>query len=202
MRDSANPLVLSRTARFLSAVALICSVAMLCGVHAPRAAANQFSDDEQKIAALLPAGFSPSFCKTASDPIPPLDAVASLQCTGSTAGGPTTGRFTLWPDAGTMNDQFQTQTVGSPLWTPTQCPGVGASPANWNYTESPDQVAGQMLCGSFQGAAPPNIEWTRESQLLTLDVGGASDIETLFQWWGGSGGLREAASHRGAFFRR
>ncbi len=185
MRDSANALVLSRTARFLAALALLCGVAVSTGVRAPHAAAVEFSDDEQKIAALLPAGFPPSLCKTASDPIPPLDAVASLQCTGGAAGGPTTGRFTLWPDAGTMNDQFQTQTVGSPLWTPTQCPGVGASPANWNYTESPDQVAGQMLCGSFQGA--PNIEWTRESQLLTLDVGGASDIETLFRWWGGSG---------------
>jgi hypothetical protein len=170
--------------RFLAVVALLSGIVALTSMNAPRAAANQFSDDEQKIANLLPTGFAPGLCKTASDPIPPLDAVASLQCTGGAAGGPTTGRFTLWPDAGTMNDQFQTQTVGSALWVPTQCPGVGASPANWNYTESPDQVAGQMLCGSFQGA--PNIEWTRESQLLTLDVGGASDIASLFQWWGGS----------------
>jgi hypothetical protein len=177
-------MVRSRTARVVAVSALLSGIVVLTGHQAPRAAANQFSDDEQKIASLLPAGFSPNLCKTASDPIPPLDAVASLQCTGGAPGGPITGRFTLWPDAGTMNDEFQTQTVGSPLWTPTQCPGVGASPANWNYTESPDQVAGQMLCGSFQGA--PNIEWTRESQLLTLDVGGASDIETLFQWWGGS----------------
>jgi hypothetical protein len=177
-------MVLSRTARFVAVLALLSAIVVLTGSHAPRAGAVQLSDDETKIANLLPAGFSPSLCKTASDPIPPLDAVASLQCTGSTAGGPTTGRFTLWPDAGTMNDQFQTQTVGSALWVPSQCPGVGTSPVNWNYTESPDQVAGQMLCGSFQGA--PNIEWTRESQLLTLDVGGASDIESLFQWWGGS----------------
>ena len=185
MRYGANPLVLSRTARFLAVLTLLCGVAMLSGVRAPRAAAIEFSDDEQKIASLLPAGFSPSLCKTASDPIPPLDAVASLQCAGSAAGGPTTGRFTLWPDAGTMNDQFQTQAVGSPLWVPSPCPGVDASPANWNYTESSDQVAGQLLCGSFQGA--PNIEWTRTSQLLTLDVGGAPDIDSLFKWWGGSG---------------
>ena len=181
MRDSANPLTLLRTTRFVALLALLSAIAVPIGIHTPRAAANQFSDDEQKIANLLPTGFPPSLCKTATDPIPPLDAVASLQCTGGAAGGPTTGRFTLWPDAGTMNDQFQTQVVGSQLWVPSQCPGVGASPANWNYTESPDQVAGQMLCGSFQGS--PNIEWTRESQLLTLDVGGAADIETLFRWW-------------------
>jgi serine/threonine-protein kinase len=83
-----------------------------------------------------------------------------------------------------MHDQFQTQSVGSTLWVPAPCPGVAASPTNWNYTESPDQVAGQLLCGSFQGA--PNVEWTRTSQLLTLDVGGAPDIESLFRWWTGS----------------
>jgi hypothetical protein len=183
MRDSAN-LVLARTTRFIAVFALLCGVAVLSGRHAPRAAAVEFSDAEQKIANLLPDGFTPSLCKTATDPIPPLDAVASLQCTGSAAGGPTTGRFTLWPDADTMNDQFQTQTVGGQLWVPSQCPGVGASPANWHYTETSDQVAGQLICGSFQGS--PNIEWTRTSQLLTLDVGGAADIESLFQWWGGS----------------
>jgi len=185
MRDSANPVVLARTTRFLAVLVLLSGIAMLTGMHAPRVGAVEFSDDEQKIANLLPDGFSPSLCKTAIDPIPPLDAVASLQCTGSAAGGPTTGRFTLWPDAGTMSDQFQTQVVGSALWTPSPCPGVGASPANWHYTETSDQVAGQLLCGSFQGA--PNIEWTRTSQLLTLDVGGAADIASLFQWWGGSG---------------
>jgi hypothetical protein len=185
MRDSANSLVLSRITGFLAVLALFCGIAALTGIRAPRATAVGFSDDEQKIANLLPDGFSPSLCKTATDPIPPPDAVASLQCTGSAADGPTTGRFTLWPEAGTMNDQFQTQAVGSPLWAPSECPGVGASPSTWNYSESPDQVAGQLLCGSFQGA--PNIEWTRTSQLLTLDVGGAPDIEGLFKWWGNSG---------------
>ena len=184
MRDSANPLVLSRITRFLAVLALLSGIAVLTGIHPPRATAVEFSDDEQKIANLLPAGFSPGLCKTASNPIPPLDAVASLQCTGSAAGGPTTGRFTLWPDADAMNDQFQTQSVGSTLWVPASCPGVAASPSNWSYTESPDQVAGQLLCGSFQGA--PNVEWTRTSQLLTLDVGGAPDIESLFRWWTGS----------------
>ena len=185
MRDSANTLVLARTTRFLAVLVLLSGIAVLTGMRAPRVGAVEFSDDEQKIANLLPDGFSPSLCKTATDPIPPLDAVASLQCTGSAAGGPTTGRFTLWLDAGTMNDQFQAQAVGSPFWAPSQCPGVSASPSTWNYTESPDQVAGQLICGSFRGS--PNIEWTRTSQLLTLDVGGASDIASLFQWWCNSG---------------
>jgi len=158
----------------------------MAGILAPRAAAVQFSDDEQKIANLLPAGFPPSLCKTAADPIPPLAAVASLQCSASDApGGPTTGRFTLWPDADTMNDQFQTQAMGSELWAPAPCPGAGASPATWNYPATPDQISGQLLCGSFEGA--PDIEWTRDAQLLTLDVVGGHDIDTLFQWWSVSG---------------
>src|SRR5271156_5037037 len=99
MRDSANPLVLSGTTRLLAVLTVLCAMVVVTGMRAPRAAAVQFSDDEQKIANLLPAGFPPSLCKTASDPIPPLDAVASLQCTSSAgSGGPTTGRFTLWPD--------------------------------------------------------------------------------------------------------
>ncbi|MGA7053163.1 MAG: hypothetical protein WBZ37_18225 [Mycobacterium sp.] len=186
MRGRTNPLVFFGATRPVAVLTLLCGMAVVTGILGPRAAAVEFSDDEQKIANLLPSGFAPSLCRTASDPIPPLEAVASLQCTASAgSGGPTTGRFTLWPDADTMNDQFQTQAVGSALWAPAPCPGVGASPGNWNYTESPNQVAGQMICGFFQGS--PNIEWTRDSQLLTLDVAGGTDIDGLFRWWGGSG---------------
>jgi len=186
MRGRIDPLVLSRTARLLAAVTLLGGVGVVTSMVTPRAAAGQFSDDEQKIANLLPQGFAPSQCSTASNPPPPLEAVASLQCTASAGpGGLTTGRFTLWPDAESMNDQFQTQALGSAWFAPTPCPGVGATPGNWSYTETPDIVAGQLLCGSFQGA--PNVEWTRNSQLLTLDVAGGTDIEKVFQWWAGSG---------------
>ena len=185
MRDSANPVVLARTTRFLAVLVLLSGIAMLTGMHAPRVGAVEFSDDEQKIANLLPDGFSPSLCKTAIDPIPPLDAVASLQCTGSAAGGPTKGRFTLWPDAGTMSDQFQTQVVGSALWTPSPCPGVGASPANWHYTETSDQVAGSYSAGPSRGrrtsSGPELLSYLRSTSAarLTLRVcssGGAVPV--------------------------
>src|SRR5271155_1839138 len=113
MRGRIDPLVLSRTARLLAAVTLLGGVGVVTSMVTPRAAAGQFSDDEQKIANLLPQGFAPSQCSTASNPPPPLEAVASLQCTASAGpGGLTTGRFTLWPDAESMNDQFQTQALG------------------------------------------------------------------------------------------
>jgi len=182
MRFRTKPLAFPRTMRLLAVLAVLCGMGAATGVRAPRAAAVQFSDDEQKIANLLPPGFPSSLCRTANDPIPPPEAVASLECTASGGpGGPTTGRFTLWPDADTMNDQFQTQVVGSALWAPSPCPGADASPGNWKYTGTPDRVDGQLLCGSFQGS--PNIEWTRDSQLLTLDVAGGPDIDSLFQWW-------------------
>lgn len=153
---------------------------------APRAGAVQFSDDEQKIVNLLPPGFAPSGCVTATNPPPPSDAAASLQCTASAGpNGPATGRFTLWRDVNTMSDDFQSQTGGSTWFTPSPCPGVGGSPGTWSYNNTPDQASGEVLCGSYQGA--PNVEWTRNAQLLTLDVNGGPDIDGLFKWWSSSG---------------
>lgn len=153
---------------------------------APRADAVQFSDDEQKIVNLLPSGFAPSDCVTASDPPPPLDAAASLQCTSNARGnGPTTGRFTLWRDVETMSGDFQAQTGGSSWFSPSPCPGANSPTVTWSYNTTSDQAAGMVLCGSYQGA--PNVEWTRNAQLLTLDVNGGPDIESLFRWWSSSG---------------
>lgn len=153
---------------------------------APGAGAVQFSDDEQKIVNLLPPGFAPSGCVTATNPPPPSDAAASLQCTASAGPNrPATGRFTLWRDVNTMSDDFQSQTGGSTWFTPSPCPGVGGSPGTWSYNTTPDQASGEVLCGSYLGA--PNVEWTRNAQLLTLDVNGGPDIDGLFKWWSSSG---------------
>ena len=153
---------------------------------APRAGAVQFSDDEQKIVNLLPPGFAPSGCVTANDPPPPLDAAASLQCAASAGSkGPTTGRFTLWRDANTMSDDFESQTGGSSWFSPSPCPGANSASGTWSHNTPPDQASGKVLCGSYQGA--PNVEWTRNAQLLTLDINGGPDIESLFSWWSSSG---------------
>lgn len=173
-------------ARWLSlAISSVFLVAVMTPL-APRAGAVQFSDDEQKIVNLLPPGFSAGGCVTATDPPAPLDATASLQCAANGGSkGPTTGRFTLWRDVETMSGDFRSQTGGNPWFTPVPCPGVGGSTGSWSYNTTPDQASGEVLCGSYQGA--PNVEWTRNAQLLTLDVNGGPDIESLFQWWSASG---------------
>ena len=68
MRDSADPLVLSRTTRFLAVLALLSGIAVLTGIHPPRATAVEFSDDEQKIANLLPAGSRQLFARRPAIP--------------------------------------------------------------------------------------------------------------------------------------
>lgn len=63
----------------------------------------------------------------------------------------------------------------------TVCPGADGSPSSWNYTATPDQVEGQILCGTFQNSA--DVEWTRNSQSLLIDALGNSDVNSLYTWW-------------------
>lgn len=42
-------------------------------------------------------------------------------------------------------------------------------------------ITGQNVCGTVAGA--PDIEWTRDRQLLLLVVHGGADVESLYQWW-------------------
>lgn len=159
-----------------------CGSGVATYLPAPPATAVQFSPYEQQIANSLPAGFPASLCSTATNPPAPFDAVASLDCSAQTgAGGPTVGRFTLWPDLDTMNGELLGQANAGPQYVPTPCPGSNTPLANWSYIATPDRVAGQILCGTFQDT--PNVEWTLNSQLLTLDVSGGPDINSVHLWW-------------------
>jgi hypothetical protein len=167
---------------------VVASLTVLCGsvvvtyIPAPPATAVELSPDEQQIANSLPAGFPASLCSTANNPPAPFDAVASLDCSAQTGpDGPTVGRFTLWPDLDTMSGAILGQANAGPRYAPTPCPGSNTPLANWSYIATPDRVAGQILCGTFQD--PPNVEWTLNSQLLTLDVSGGPDINSAYLWW-------------------
>jgi hypothetical protein len=84
-------------------------------------------------------------------------------------------------DPGTAAAHFQSDSNPGPNFAPAPCPGADGSPSNWNYTSTPDQVEGQILCGTFQNNA--DVEWTRNSQSLLIDVLGNSDIDALYTWW-------------------
>ena len=50
-----------------------------------------------------------------------------------------------------------------------RCPGADAdSPITWHYKATPDAVAGQIACGTYQGNA--DIVWTQDDDLLLADV--------------------------------
>jgi hypothetical protein len=54
------------------------------------------------------------------------------------------------------------------------------SPIDWNFKANPDEVAGQVACGSYQGNA--DIMWTQYDQLLLADVQ-STDMNALHDWW-------------------
>lgn len=145
--------------------------------HADGEPAARFSPEEQRIVSVLPIGFAANSCRTAGTP--PAESVASLDCLN----GSTQGRFSLFVGPDSMNRAFQHDLTkygsGHP---PPPCPGLDDSPANWHYAVTPDQTAGQIVCGIFEGT--PAIEWTRNRQLLLLDVHSGADVNSLFQWWG------------------
>lgn len=171
-----------------AAMAALTVLGAVAFVPAPPAAATNFSPQEQQIANELPVGFDPGSCNTAANPPSPSNAVASLDCRYSGPNGPANGRFTLYADPVALGANFQNDAKPGPQYVPTPCPGSNGSPSNWNYTATPDQSEGDIICGTYQGVS--DIEWTRSSQLLILDVLGGSDVNSLFQWWARNGNPR------------
>jgi len=150
-------------------------------VGAGPAGAARFSPDEQRIVAELPFGFSGRSCNTADSV--PRESVASLDC-GEDAGlsAPLEGQFTSFGDPDSMNRAFQeVLTSRGPDYVPSPCPGLAVSPATWHYDSAPGTVAGHIVCGTFKGA--PDIEWTRDRELLLLHVHDGRDLGDLYQWW-------------------
>lgn len=165
----------------LGVLSVLGGVGLMTYAGAEPAAATRFTPDEQRIVEELPFGFSANSCATASG-LPP-GAVASLDC-GQDAGldSPLGGRFTRFPDPDSMNRAFQNDLSGRGAdYAPLPCPGLGESPATWHYTATPWETAGQIFCGTYKGA--PDIEWTRNRQLLLLNVHDGPGLDRLFQWW-------------------
>ena len=75
---------------------------------------------------------------------------------------------------------------------PAAVAGSDNSPADCCYTAISDQTSGQIVCGTFGGAA--DIEWTRNRQLLVFDVHGGQDLDSLFHNWAFT---LKACAHRG-----
>jgi hypothetical protein len=126
---------------------------------------------------LLPHGYGPGACK----PIDPVtDALATVDCDKNTEpGGPDVARYSLFPDRTTLDKHFDSATKEDDEMV--MCPGASVqSPTTWHYTSTPDNVEGQVACGTYKGG--PDVLWTRNTDLLLAD-GQGPDLGALHQWW-------------------
>lgn len=131
-----------------------------------------------QLLALVPQGYPTSVCEVASPPAP--GALATVDCGLSTQpGGPHAARYSLFADVDQLAQHFAASAAESEEIF--ACPGSDMdSPADWNYKRSPDVVAGQVACGSYQGNA--DVMWTQNDELLLADVQGPN-IDELHTWW-------------------
>ena len=165
----------------LGMLTVVAGFGLMTYATAAPAAATRFSPDEQRILEELPDGFGADTCETARNL--PAGSLAGLKC-GQNAGlsGPAGGRFVLFADPDALNRAFQDDLAGrGPDYQSVPCPGTSESPNPWHFTSTPWEVAGQMFCGTYKGA--PDIEWTRDRELLLLNVHDGPDLNSLSEWW-------------------
>jgi serine/threonine kinase PknH len=129
-----------------------------------------------KLMGMLPKGYDTNTCGPVDNP--PQDSLATLDC-GQNAlpNGPTGARFSLYPDQTTLNSHFETG-AGADQIQP--CPGGLDSPGNWHYNSTPDQAAGRIVCGTYQGKM--DLMWSDNKTLMLGDLQG-TDLESLYDFW-------------------
>lgn len=137
--------------------------------------------DLARLMSLLPAGYDASNCAAVDNP--PKDSLATVDCEqNSLPSGPTSGRFSLYPDVATLEDHFQTA-AGEDEVQP--CPGGVASPGTWHYTSAPDVPAGSLVCGTYEGS--PDLVWSQNDRLLLGNLQG-NDLQSIYTFWQNSTG--------------
>jgi serine/threonine kinase PknH len=129
-----------------------------------------------QLMSLLPKGFSSSNC--APPATAPKGSLATVDCDqNSLPNGPTSGRFSLYPDNATLDAHFQTA-AGEDQISP--CPGGVASPGPWHYRNASDQSAGQLVCGTYQGTS--DVVWSQYDKGLLGNLQGG-DLDSLYEFW-------------------
>ncbi len=133
---------------------------------------------DQQLMGLLSPGHDSSNCQPISPPA--TTALATVDCEQNTnPKGPAFTRYSLFGDKAALDAAFQEAIgVNSEL---LECPGSGIeSPTTWHYTETPDQTAGQIACGTYDGN--PDVVWTKDESLLLADAQSPS-LDDLHNWW-------------------
>lgn len=164
---------------------LLAVTVVVAGVHAaPPATADPMSD----LIASLPPGYAPDSCRGTSHPVPRM--LAGLDCT-PVPGVVPGGKYEVFADIGTLNDQFNTD-FGGTIFRPLPCPGApGIGPGTVTARTG---WRGQLACGwvgkytdpayGEVGADAFGVMWTNESRLFWGRVNGPNLI-ALWDWFGG-----------------
>ena len=121
---------------------------------------------DAKLMALIPPGYPTSVCQTATPPSP--GALATIDCAKSTQpGGPEAARYSLFADKDQLILHFNESIKENDELL--RCPGADSdSPIDWHYKANPDEVAGQVACGTYQGNA--DVMWSQYDELMLADV--------------------------------
>jgi serine/threonine-protein kinase len=133
---------------------------------------------QAKLMALIPSGYPTSVCEAASPPSP--GALATIDCQKSVQpGGPEAARYSIFADKDQLILHFNESLKENE--ETLRCPGADSdSPIDWNYKATPDEVAGQVACGTYQGNA--DVMWTQYDELVLADVQ-STDMASLHDWW-------------------
>ncbi|OBF11335.1 hypothetical protein [Mycobacterium sp. ACS4331] len=134
---------------------------------------------EQRLAALLPAGFPADVCAASA---PQADALAQLDCRAAAdpAERPA-ARFTLVADRDTLVSTFDRMVQSSSV---VVCPGRIQSPGPWRRNATPNVVSGTVFCALTGQQAL--VAWTDESSLVLSEIrsnAGQAGLDQLFTWW-------------------
>ena len=152
-------------------------LAAFSGIGAATSAADPTDNSPMtQLMGMLPKGFDSSNCAPADTP--PKDSLATVDCSqNSLPNGPTGGRFSLYPDAATLDAHFR-KGAGEDVVQP--CPGGLLSPGDWHYNRTPNEAAGKLVCGTYKNS--PDLMWSQNDRLLLGNLWG-SDLTAIYQFW-------------------
>lgn len=147
----------------------------------PRTTATPPPDSESfdaKLFAVLPTSYDQGACEAAHPPA--TGALATVDCSQTNVPtGPMIARYSLFADQAALDEHFKDAIAqNSEL---VKCPGSDLdSPTAWFYNANPDDVAGQVACGVYDGNQ--DVTWTKDADLLLADAQ-SSNLEDLHKWW-------------------
>jgi hypothetical protein len=165
----------------VSGVALVGILGWVLWPSATSASSTATVDAEaqNRLTALLPAGYSEDACTPAEGP---KGAVAMVNCTKNTdAGGPPSATYALMKDEAALSAAVDAALADADV---VDCPGNIQSPGPWRRNATPQKVAGTLVCGMPHGQ--PQVVWTNDAQLVLNVVRAGPEgptLDQMYAWW-------------------